>query len=232
MLAARLVDSGAFIVLERRDLDAVKAEHRMADTAVPIGADTILIGSVTQFGRRMEGKSGFLNSQARQVASATVEIRLVDTRTGQAFFSTLGSGTASVEVSEVAGFGSHAAYDSTLNDKAISAAISDLMTNVVQKLQQREWSTDILSVSGREVMISGGAREGLRIGDQLSVARRGAVVVSQQTGLPIELPPSPVATIRLTGFFGTGDAEGARAEIVSGAIGADTKALIVTSTAP
>jgi hypothetical protein len=187
---------------------------------------------VTQFGRRTEGSTGFLNAKARQVASATVEIRLVDTRTGQAVFSTRGSGEARVEVSEVAGFGSSAAYDSTLNDKAISAAISDLMTNVIQKLQQREWSTDILSVNGTEVMISGGGREGLHLGDQLTVARRGTVVVSQQSGLPIELPSSPVATIRITGFFGDGDAEGSRAAIVSGDIGPDTKTLVVTSFTP
>jgi len=134
-------------------------------------------------------------------------------------------------VSEVAGFGSQAAYDSTLNDKAISAAISDLMTNLMQKLQQREWSTDILAVRGGQVMISGGANEGLRIGDRLTVARSGEVITSQQTGLPIELPATPVATIQVTGFFGSGDAEGAQAQLVSGDIGTDTKALIVTSPA-
>jgi curli biogenesis system outer membrane secretion channel CsgG len=232
MLAARLVETGKFIVLERRDLDTIQSEQQLAGGGSMVGADTILIGSVSQFGRRSEGKAGFLNSQARQVASATVEVRLVDTRTGQAFFSTQGSGTASVEVSEVAGFGSRAAYDSTLNDKAISAAISDLMTNVMQKLQERDWSTDILSVRGSEVMISGGSREGLHIGDRLTVARRGEVVTSRQTGLPIELPSDPIATIQVTGFFGSGDAEGSRAEIVSGAIPADAKDLVVTSRAP
>jgi curli biogenesis system outer membrane secretion channel CsgG len=229
MLATRLVESNKFIVLERRDLDAIKSEQAMTGGEVPVGADTILLGSVTQFGRRIEGKTGFLNSQARQVATATVEVRLVDTRTGQAFFSTQGSGTASVEVSEVAGFGSRAAYDSTLNDKAISAAISDLTTNLMQKLQERDWSSDILSVRGREVMISGGIREGLRVGDLLSVARRGPVVVSKQTGLPIELPSDPVAVIKITGFFGTGDAEGSTAEVVSGDIGPQASDLVVTS---
>lgn len=231
MLAARLVESDKFIVLERRDFDAIQSEQQLAGGGTPVGADTLLIGSVTQFGRRAEGKVGFLNSQARQIASATVEVRLVDVRTGQAFFSTQGSGVASVEVSEVAGFGSRAGYDSTLNDKAISAAISDLMTNVMQKLQERDWSTDILSLRGLEVMVSGGSREGLRIGDRLVVARRGEVVTSRQTGLPIELPSEPLATIQVTNFFGSGDAEGSRAEIVSGSIPADAKNLIVTSAA-
>lgn len=71
MLAARLVESEKFIVLERRDMDAIKSEQDMAGGGSTVGADTILIGSVTQFGRRVEGKTGFLNSNARQVASAT-----------------------------------------------------------------------------------------------------------------------------------------------------------------
>jgi curli biogenesis system outer membrane secretion channel CsgG len=232
MLAARLVDTGQFIVLERRDLGAVKSEQGLIGGGAVVGSDTVLVGSVTQFGRKLEGKTGFLNSQARQVASATVEIRLVDVRTGQAFFSTTGTGSATVEASEVAGFGSRAAYDSTLNDKAISTAISDLMTNLMQRLQQRPWSTDILNVSGPQVMISGGAGEGLRVGDRLMVARRGKVVTSQQSGLPIELPPEPVASIQITGFFGSGDAEGSRAQVVSGAVDADAKDLIVMSSAP
>ena len=184
---------------------------------------------MTQFGRRLEGKTGFLNSQARQVASATVEIRLVDVRTGQAYFSTVGSGVASVEVSEVAGYGSRAAYDSTLNDKAISAAISDLMTNLMQKLQQRPWSTDVLSATGGQVMVSGGSGEGLRVGDQLIVARRGKVVMSRQTGLPIELPSESVATLEVTGFFGSGDSQGSVTRVIQGAVDPNAKDLIVTS---
>jgi curli biogenesis system outer membrane secretion channel CsgG len=228
MLSARLVGTGKFIVLERRDIGAIKIEQSLIGAANTVGSDTLLVGSVTQFGRQMEGKVGFLNSKARQVATATVEIRLVDVRTGQAFFSTIGSGTASLEVSEVVGFGSRAAYDSTLNDKAISAAVSDLMTNLMQNLQQRAWSTDVLSVSGGQVMISGGAGQGLHVGDRLTVARRGKLVVSQQSGLPIELPAQPVAAIQVNGFFGAGDAEGAQATIMQGAVDPNDKDLVVT----
>ena len=228
MLAARLVDTGKFIVLERRDVDAIKSEQTLVGGSNTVGSDTLLLGSVTQFGRKLEGKTGFLSSQARQVASATVEIRLVDVRTGQAFFSTTGSGAATLEVSETAGFGSRAAYDSTLNDKAISAAISDLMTNLMQKLQQRPWSTDILAVKDGQVMISGGSGEGLRIGDRLTVARRGQLMVSKQSGLPIELPAEPVASIEVSGFFGSGDAEGSQARIISGAVDPTANDLVVT----
>ena len=228
MITARLVDTGKFIVLERRDMDAIKNEQGLIGAGRTVGSDTLLVGSVTQFGRKAEGKVGFLNSKASQIATATVEIRLVDVRTGQAFFSTIGSGSATVEVSEVAGFGSRAAYDTSLNDKAISAAISDLMTNLMQHLQQRTWSTDVLGVQGGQVLISGGANQGLHVGDRLTVARRGKLVVSQQTGLPVELPAETVAAIQVTGFFGSGDAEGSQARIVDGVVDPTEKDLVVT----
>lgn len=229
MLSARLVATGKFIVLERRDAKAISREQALLGGGTQVGADTLVVGSVTQFGRKAEGKVGFLNSQAHQIASATVEIRLVNATTGQAWFSTSGSGSATVAVSEVAGFGSRAAYDSTLNDQAISAAISDLMTNLMQKLDERPWSTDVLSLQGSEVMVSGGTQEGLTKGMHLTVSRRGATVVSRQSGLPIELPSQPVATIEIVDFFGSGDTEGSRAKIVQGHIEAPIDTLIVTS---
>lgn len=228
MLMARLVDTGQFMVFERGDLDAVRREQGDTSTQL-VGVDTLLVGSVTEFGRKVEGKAGFLNSKMRQVATATVEVRLVDVATGQAFFSTSGSGSASVEVGEVAGFGSRAGYDSTLNDKAISAAVSDLMTNVVQKLQDRPWFTDVLQVRGDEVLMSGGASQGLRRGDQLAVEIQGDTVVSRQTGLPIRLPGREVARVQVVSFFGDSpQAEGTVARVVQGQIpAADIKTLRV-----
>src|SRR6185437_2112535 len=186
MLMARLTDSGKFLVFERGDLDTVQRERTLqGQTSSPlIGVDALIIGSVTEFGRSIEGQTGFLSSTKRQAATATVEIRIVDVQTGQSFFSTKGSGTATVEAGEVAGFGSRAGYDATLNDKAISAAISDLINNVMQKLEERPWHTDILDADGAVVTISGGPAQGLKLGDQLRVERPGKTITSQQTGLP------------------------------------------------
>jgi curli biogenesis system outer membrane secretion channel CsgG len=219
MLMARLVNTGQFIVLERGDIDAVKAEAQLTGKSTQlVGADTLVIGSVTQFGRQTEGQVGFLSSTKKQSASATVEVRLVDTRTGVAFFSTSGTGTASVEAGEIAGFGSRAAYDSTLTDRAIGAAISDLTTNVIQKLKQRPWTTDILDVSGNQVQISGGSRQGIKLGDEFAVETKGRVVTSEQSDIPITLPGKQIARIRVVSFFGEGNAEGSTAEIVNGNI--------------
>lgn len=231
MLMARLVESGKFMVFERGDLDAVKAEQALQGVGGGqlVGVDALIVGSVTEFGRKTDGQRGFLSSTKRQTVAATVEARLVDVRTGRAFFSTSGHGEVAVESGEVAGFGSRAAYDGTLNDRAIGAAISDLTSRLMQKLEERAWSTDILQVKGDTVLISGGPAQGLSIGDRFVVERPGQTMTSGQTGLPITLPGDQIATVEIVSFFGdTPEAQGAVARVVSGRVdGKGSKSLIV-----
>lgn len=224
MLTSRLVGSEQFVVLERPDVSKVLREQdiREADFAVDgslVGADTLIVGSVTEFGRSVGGKVGFLSSTKVQTARAKVDIRLVDVKTGHAYFAAAGTGEASTESGEIAGFGSRAAYDATLNDRAIAAAISDVIDKLVSQLSDRRWRTDILDVRGRQVFISGGRKQGLKEGDILAVLEAGETIRSRQTGFDVTLPAKPVATIRIVGLFGeTETNEGAVCEILTGSL--------------
>ena len=219
MLSTRLVQSGAFLVFERTDLEKVVREQKITGQADLIGADTLILGSVTEFGRATVGTSGFLSGTKKQIAKAKVEIRLVDPRTGHVYFSASGSGEASTETGEVAGFGDQAAYDATLNDRAIGAAVSDVMNSLVSKLEERPWRTDILKVQAPQVFISGGLKQGLKQGDVLAVMREGEAVKSGQSGFTINLPSTEVGTLRVVGFFGDNETnEGSVAEIVTGTV--------------
>jgi curli biogenesis system outer membrane secretion channel CsgG len=232
MLISRLIDSGRFIVFERDNLDAIARENeilKLGASANLVGVDALIIGSVTEFGRSTEGQSGFLSSTKKQSAKATVEARLVDPRSGLAIFSASGKGESSVESGEVAGFGSQAAYDAKINDAAISAAISDLTSELVGKLQARRWTTDVLRVDAANVFLSGGSRQGLKVGDRFAVETRGEIVKSGQSGLPITLPGQRIAELQITSFFGDDEySEGSAASITSGSLaGRDPSTLIV-----
>ena len=219
MLASRLVMSQQFLVLERPDAAKLEREHQLAGSGGLVGADTLIIGSVTEFGRSVSGKVGFLSSTKLQLAKAKVDVRLVDVKTGLAYFSAQGAGEASVEAGEVAGFGSRSAYDATLNDRAIAAAISDVIDRLVSKLTDRPWRTDILEVQGSQVFISGGARQGLRAGDRLAVMAAGQTVKSAQTGFEVTLPPKEVGALRVISTFGDSETnEGSVCELAGGAI--------------
>ncbi len=230
MLATRLVESQKFLVFERPDLDKIKAEQTLLKSSNLIGVDALILGSVTEFGRSTTGKSGFFSATKIQTAHAKVEIRLVDARTGYVFFTASGSGDASTESGEIAGFGSKAAYDGSLNDRAIGAAISDVQNALISKLVERPWRTDILKVDGRKIYISGGSRQGLKVGDKLTVLQSGETIKSAQTGFDITLPPKAVAQIQVVSLFGDNETdEGAVTELVGGSVLDDHKGSLYVS---
>jgi curli biogenesis system outer membrane secretion channel CsgG len=217
MLATRLVATQKFLVFERPDLDKIKAEQSIAHESGLVGVDALIIGSLTEFGRSTTGKSGFLSGTKVQTAHAKVEMRIVDVRTGLVFFTASGTGDASTESGEIAGFGSKADYDAALNDKAIGAAVSDVQNALIAKLAERAWRTDILKVDGRQIYISGGARQGLKVGDTLAILQGGERVKSGQTGFEITLPPKKVGEARIVSLFGDNETnEGAVADVLSG----------------
>ena len=231
MLVKRLVETGQFLVFERDNLEELSLERSLLGTEGTtdlVGVDAVVIGSVTEFGRKTEGQVGFLSSTKKQTVEAAVEARLVDPRTALAFFSASGKGETSTESGEVAGFGSRAAYDASLNDAAIAAAISDLTSEIIGKLTDRPWSTDVLRVEEGRVFISGGSRQGLKVGDRFVIETVGETITSGQSGLPITLPGNKLAEVEITSFFGDSEySEGSIATIVSGVLGADGEKLVV-----
>ena len=219
ILSNRLVSSGRFLVFERPDLRKIELEQERAGEGNMIGVDVLILGSITEFGRSTTGKTGFLSSTKRQLARAKVDIRLVDIRTGRLFFATSGAGEATMESGEIAGFGSRAAYDATLNDKALSAAINETVNQLVTKLEARPWRTDILKVEGNKVFISGGERQGLQVGDELVLMTEGEQIKSAQTGMTITLPGTLVGRIKIVALFGDNEAnEGSVATIIQGSL--------------
>lgn len=219
MLASRLVSSGKFLVFERPDIEKIKREQTIIKQSNLIGVDTLILGSVTEFGRSIQGKTGCLSATKYQVARAKVELRLVDPRTGHVFFSATGSGKAGTESGEIAGFGSKADYDATLNDRAIGAALSDVQNELISKLEERAWRSDILKIQGKQVLISGGKHQGINVGDVLAVMREGQNVKSKQTGFEITLPATEIGSIRIISLFGDSESnEGAVGEIVAGSL--------------
>jgi curli biogenesis system outer membrane secretion channel CsgG len=218
MLASRLIQSGRFLVFERSDLNKLLKEKDVSsNTNKLVGVDTVITGSVTEFGRSIEGKSAFLSSTKIQVAKAKVDIRLVDVSTGHAFYSAIGSGKATTESGQVFGFGSQADYDATLNDKVIASAISDVIDQIVSTLEKRPWRTDILDVDGKQIFISGGELQGLKIGDQLDILKPGKKIKSQQSGFDISLPSQKVGSVKIISFFGENETnEGSVCSLVEG----------------
>ncbi len=218
LMSKALTETGEYLVFERPDIGKLQAESRLTDSKLNIvGVDTLIIGSLTEFGRKTVGASGFVSSNKKQVAFAKVDIRLVDTKTGHVFFATSGSGEASTETGSVFGFGSQASYDGTLNDSAIRQAVGDAINAMTTEINAKPWQTYILKSEGNRVYISGGKSQGLMPGMFFDVVTQGERIKSPQTGAEISLPGKTVAKLRIDSTFGDTElTEGSIATIVSG----------------
>ena len=194
---------------------------RNGSSTQQVGADILVIGSLTEFGRKTVGKSGFMSATKKQVAYAKIDVRVVDTSTGIVLFTASGAGEASNESGSVLGWGSsRASYDGTLSDKAIAQAVSEVINKMVTGLADRPWKTYFLSVEKGAVAISGGASQGLTPGMKLSVKTLGKQVKSGQTGFLVRLPGTEIAKIEVTQNFGDSpETEGSLVKVISGSLG-------------
>ena len=65
ILSSKLASSGKFILLERDDLDILMNEA--GANMNKIGADYIILGSITEFGRKTEGEQKVFSSTKTQI---------------------------------------------------------------------------------------------------------------------------------------------------------------------
>ena len=200
ILSSKLAASGKFILLEREDLDILVSEA--GEGMNKIGADYIILGSITEFGRKTEGEQRVFSSTKTQTVEAAVSIRLVEASTGLIIYSDEAKGYAETSSKQTMGIGGTAGYDATLSDKAISAALSQLVENIINKCMDKPWKSYILSVEDGTYIISGGASQGLVTGDKFNVFKKGKVVKNPQTGMDVELPGTKIGEITILSSFG------------------------------
>lgn len=229
LLSKALTESGAYLVFERPDITRIQAESKLTDTKLNlIGVDSLIIGSLTEFGRKTLGETGFASSSKRQVAFAKVDLRVVDTNTSHVFFATSGAGEASTETASTFGFGSQAAYDGTLNDAAIRQAVSEAVNRLNNEMNTRPWQTYILKADGSQVFIGGGKAQGIKPGMIFSVQTQGEKIKSPQTGAEITLPGRSIARLRVDANFGDTELnEGSVTSVVSGSLSGYTPEQVI-----
>lgn len=220
MLSKALTESGAFVVLERTDVSKLQDESRLTGTKQTlVGVDALVLGSLTEFGRKTVGETGFVSSSKKQVAFAKIDLRVVDVITGQSLFAASGAGESSTQTASTFGFGSQASYDSTLNDGSIRQAISEVVNRLTTEFNRRPWQTSIIGADKDRYFISGGKAQGLKPGMVFSVETQGEKVKSPQTGFEIALPGREIAQIRIDSLFGdTEMSEGAVTSVVGGSL--------------
>lgn len=224
ILSAKLASSGKFLLLERSDLASLleEAQKSGGGAVSAIGADYMIIGSITEFGRKNIGQSKIFSASKSQIVEAAVSIRLVDVSTGLIIYSAEAKGEAEQTTKSTMGVGGRSDYDATLSDKAIAAAIDQLVENIINKCTDKVWRSYILAYDEGVIIMSGGSSQGIQVGNEFNVIRKGKSVKNPQTGIMMELPGKQVGRVVVASVAGdTPETEYAIVSLTEGAIDKD-----------
>lgn len=143
ILVTNLQESRRFNVLDRTNMSELRAEAALQKRNQELkGADFVITGDVTEFGRKEVGDKqlyGILGRGKTQIAYSKVNLNIVNTNTSEVVFSSQGAGEYSLSEREVIGFGGTAGYDSTLNGKVLELAIREAVNNLVAGIDSGAW---------------------------------------------------------------------------------------------
>ncbi|MBG6243923.1 hypothetical protein CS369_02040 [Candidatus Symbiopectobacterium sp. 'North America'] len=143
ILVSHLQQTGRFNVLDRTNMEEIKAEAGIKGQQQKLkGASYLITGDVTEFGRKEVSDHqlwGILGRGKTQVAYAKTTLNMVNVQTSEVVYSVQGAGEYTLSNREIIGFGGTASYDSTLNGKVLDLAIREAVNNLVSGIESGAW---------------------------------------------------------------------------------------------
>jgi curli biogenesis system outer membrane secretion channel CsgG len=224
LLTNQLVKEGSYILIERSRIDAVLAEQNLgasgriepttaAQIGRTLGVDAVLIGSITKFDMEDKTKGfsfgGVFGGSRKQIATVQIAARLINTATGEIL--TVVEGTGQSEQKDATGgvglFGTTSSSDSRgrVLGEAAEKAVAQVSTQLVaaapklSSLPTLAPRIDALvaDVTGNQVVINKGGRDGFRPGMVLSVERVTKTVKDPTTGKVLRVVSQPIGRVQL-----------------------------------
>lgn len=207
MTITALVNTNRFVVVERGELDAVLAEQNLgvqgyvrpgteAKVGKLLGAQLLLKGAITEFqdthssGGVAGVIGGVLGGVSSSKAKLAIDIRLIDTTTGEIIASQRAEGNTSstgLGLAGVVGGIPMAGGFQTSKDMEAAArrAIEEIVATVINKSQLVPWSGKIVKVAYDQIYINAGENMNIKPGMVMFVFRRGEDLVDPDTGLSL-----------------------------------------------
>jgi curli biogenesis system outer membrane secretion channel CsgG len=234
MLTTALVKSGKFVVVERKEIEKVLQEQKMGLSGViteqtapqvgrMLGVDMLVVGSVSELGTKERSIGGGMSilgaGVTTKTARAAVDIRLVNTTTGEIIAAETEEGTESnlgVDVRyENINFSDVSAWDNTDVGKACREAINGCVELITENMDKIPWSGRIIKVSSDgSIIMKPGLEGNVQNGMLFDVFRLGEELKDPDTGLALGFEESKVGQIKAQGDMLAGKA--AKASVVSG----------------
>jgi len=219
MLTTSLVNSGRFIVVERKDITDVLKEQDFGASgrttevgAAKIGkilnSQILVRGAVTEFSASSSGGDtgisygGISLGMSSSKAHVAVNIRLYDSTTGEVLDSLRCEGNAtasgaSVGYSGVVDFGG-SGFSKTPLGKATQESINKAVYFIVTKMNDVPWQGKIASVKDDVVIINAGKTSNVNIGDEFTAYKKGEEITDPDTGATLGCELKKTGRIQVT----------------------------------
>ena len=237
MLTTMLVKSGKFQVIEREELKRIMQEQSlgMSGAVTPqsaakigrlLGVELIVTGSVTEFGQKQSriggaiGKLGIGAGISKRKARAVVDIRLVNTETGEIVLAESAVGEASSTSLdrfrfEDIDFGNPTSWDQTILGKASRKAIEKCVKFIDKAMANIPWQGKIIKVNDDGTLyMKPGSKGGVQPGMEFVVYAKGEEIIDPDTGLSLGSEEKKVGRIKVVQDIANGKA--CKAIILSG----------------
>lgn len=226
LLTNKLVENGQYTLIERSRIEEILFEQDLgqsgrisASTAAEVGrllgADAVIIGSITRFNFEDNGGSvsilGFGGGGDSRGAVVELSARLVNTTTGEIIATATGSGSADRGGGRVStpfgSVGGGSRSDDEIASDAAAEAVAELATQLTAAAPTLATAAAsalptveaiVADVAGPMVIINKGSRDGFRTGMILSIERVTREVTDPTTGEVIRTVTAPVGQIELT----------------------------------
>jgi curli biogenesis system outer membrane secretion channel CsgG len=219
MLVTALVDTGRFTVLERKALQDILGEQKLAEegrvstqTAAQagklLGAQILIRGSITEFDQKKSGTGGqisikgFSIGQAKEVAHVAVDVRMYDTTSGEVLTSKSVQGEAestSLKLGIVykdLAFGA-GGFEKTPLGEATREVINEAVKLIISEMKEIPWEGSVVTVRDGKVYINAGSNANVKEGDVFVVYEKGEELIDPTTGLSLGAEKTELGKIKV-----------------------------------
>ncbi len=237
MLTTALVKAGRFTVIERAQLQDLLAEQAhglsgmvtqqtAAKVGAMVGAELAVFGTITEFGHSKsevggskKGFGGFGVGVKSQKATVAVDVRMVDTSTGEIISaesvrkedSKKGLKFSNKDIS----FGSKSEFDQSLVGKATRKSIDKIVDLLEKQSKDIPWRAKVITFQGGKVFINAGSAGGVNVGDRFVVTRPGEELIDPDTGISLGSVESEIGEIEVSDNS-VGNGKASHCKVVSG----------------
>ena len=220
ILTTELVKTGKFIVLERKAMADIQAEHDLAasgkanaETAAKtgsiIGAQYLIRCAISEYAYSQSGTSGSLKilpgiKVGGNVLRAKVGIdtRVYDSLTSEVVASNTSRGSATssgadVGLTNAKVDASASGFVTTPLGRASREALDDAVKFLVQKISEAPWEARVIRAEGGQIYVNAGEEAGVTNGQTFGLYRASEALIDPASGTNLGTPDKQIGIVRI-----------------------------------